>query len=251
MRPRMVAGNWKMHGTITSATALARDVNASLSAGEPFDIAVFPPFVHIAAVASAVGDGPVAFGAQNISDQEAGAFTGEISGQMIRDAGCEYVLIGHSERRQRYGETNELVASKFLAALSANLVPIFCVGETLSQREDGMTERVVAEQLQAVVECAGFNVLKGAVIAYEPVWAIGTGKTAAPEQAEAVHAFLRAQVAQHDPELAGHVRILYGGSVKPDNAKALFEQENIDGGLVGGASLKASDFLAICEAARG
>ncbi len=159
------------------------------------------------------------------------------------------MLVGHSERRQLFHETNEEVARKCLAAIEANLIPILCVGETLAEREAGLTQKIVAEQLQAVVECAGFNAFAQAVIAYEPVWAIGTGKTATPEQAEAVHAFLRAQLAQSSQVLANRVRILYGGSVKPDNAKALFEQMNIDGALVGGASLKAQDFLAICRAA--
>ena len=249
MRQKMVAGNWKMQGTLHEAIALATVVRDGLPEDPTFDVAVFPPFVYLPAVAGVLANTAMTFGGQNMSEYASGAYTGEISGAMLRDIGCEYVLLGHSERRQLFYETNEGVARKCLAAMLANLIPIVCVGETLSEREAGSTHRVVAEQLQAVVECVGFSAFAQVVIAYEPVWAIGTGKTATPEQAEAVHAFLRSQLAQSSQALADRVRILYGGSVKPDNAQALFEQTNIDGALVGGASLKAQDFLAICKAA--
>ena len=249
MRQKMVAGNWKMQGSVDESVALATAVRDGLTADPVYDVVVFPPFVYLPVVADVLNDTAMAYGGQNMSGQASGAFTGEVSGHMLRNVGCEYVLVGHSERRQIFNETNDEVAKKFVAAGAAGLVPVLCIGETLSQREAGMTERVVAEQLQAVVECAGIDAFETAVIAYEPVWAIGTGKTATPEEAEAVHLFLRSQLSALNGELAQKIRILYGGSVKPDNAKALFEQPNIDGGLVGGASLKADDFLAICKAA--
>jgi triosephosphate isomerase len=251
MRRKMVAGNWKMNGLLADAKVLAAAVDASVSVLSPVDVILIPPFVHIAEVANVLADSDLAFGAQDLSEHESGAHTGDVSGAMLRDAGCDYVLVGHSERRQAAGETNEIVANKFLAAQKADLLPILCLGETLSQRENGETETIVGEQLKAVVECAGLASFEHAVIAYEPVWAIGTGKTATPEQAEAVHAFIRAQIAEKDAVLAQSVRILYGGSMKPDNASELMAQPNIDGGLVGGASLKADDFLAICNAAIG
>ncbi len=245
----MVAGNWKMHGSVEESLALAAAVRDGLVADPIYDVVVFPPFVFLPVVVDALLNSAIAVGAQNMSDQPSGAFTGEISGAMLRNVACEYVLLGHSERRMIFNETNEDVAHKFVAAEAAGLVPVLCVGETLSQHEAGMTQQVVADQLKAVVECAGIDAFETAVIAYEPVWAIGTGQTATPLQAEAVHAFLRAEIAALDSDLATKVRILYGGSVKPDNAAALFEQPNIDGALVGGASLKAADFLAICKAA--
>lgn len=249
MRRKMVAGNWKMNGKTASAIALTQAVEAGSKGLGAVDIVLFPPFLHIPIVADIIRHSDIAFGAQNVSEHGDGAFTGEVSGAMLRDVGCDYVLIGHSERRQMAGESNELVAKKFLAAQESNLLPILCLGETLSQREAGETESIVGEQLAAVVECAGLAVFEHAVIAYEPVWAIGTGVTATPDQAEAVHAFIRAQLAAQDAKIADVVRIIYGGSMNPLNAKELLAQPNVDGGLVGGASLKAEDFLIICEAA--
>jgi triosephosphate isomerase len=189
-------------------------------------------------------------GAQNVSNEPSGAFTGEVSAAMLKDFGCTYVIVGHSERRSFYGDTDLLVAKKFAAARASGMVPILCVGETLEEREKNITEAVVARQLDAVIELEGAAALGSAVIAYEPVWAIGTGRTATPEQAQEVHAFIRQRVAGHDRDAANKVRILYGGSVKASNAEVLFGQADIDGGLIGGASLNADEFLAICRAAR-
>lgn len=212
--------------------------------------AVCVPFPYLYQVQALLGSGPVHWGAQNVSAQVQGAFTGEVSGGMLKDFGCTYVIVGHSERRQLYGETSELVAQKYAAVLACGMEPILCVGETLAQREAGQTEAVVGEQLDCVLTKVGAQGLEGGVLAYEPVWAIGTGKTASPEQAQAVHAALRARVAAEDTKVAEGLRILYGGSVKAGNAPDLFGQEDIDGGLIGGASLQADEFLSICLAAR-
>jgi len=214
------------------------------------EVAVCPPYVLIPLVADklAAANG-VAWGGQDLNVNKSGAFTGEISGSMLKDFGCKYVIVGHSERRSLYGESDEVVAEKFGAAQAAGLIPILCVGETLEEREAGTTEKVVARQLDAVVNKHGIASLKNAVIAYEPVWAIGTGKTATPEQAQAVHAFIRKKLAAADKAVADGIRILYGGSMKGSNAKELIGQPDIDGGLIGGASLKADEFLQICRAA--
>lgn len=238
-----------MHGDRASALALARAV-----AAHPFancEVILIPPFVHIATLVRELGAGELGFGGQDVSRHAEGAFTGEISAAMLADLGCGHVLVGHSERRAHHDESDEVVAAKFVAAQSAGLAPILCVGETLQERESGATEAVLARQFGAVIEAAGAPAFGRAVLAYEPVWAIGTGRTAAPDQAQGAHAFLRGELGRHDAKLAGSLRILYGGSVKPSNAGELFAQADIDGGLIGGASLIAADFLSICEQANG
>ena len=216
--------------------------------GADVDMAVFPPFPYLAQAQSMLQGSSIAWGGQNLNPAEMGAHTGEIAASMLLDFGCRYVLVGHSERRTLYGESDEDVAERFEAALAAGLHPVLCVGETLEEREGGMTEEVVARQLDAVLNKCGVEVFAGATVAYEPVWAIGTGVTASPEQAQAVHAFIRDKFAALDAIIAGQLRILYGGSVNGSNAADLFAREDIDGGLVGGASLKAEDFLAIRNA---
>jgi triosephosphate isomerase len=247
MRRPLVAGNWKMHGTQASAAALVADIVARLPSSA--DVAVLPPFPYLAALIERYGASGLAFGAQDSSEHAQGAYTGEVSAAMLQDVGCTYVLAGHSERRQYHAESDDLVARKFVAAQGVGLVPILCVGETLDERDAGATERVIARQLDAVVARAGIGAFGKAVLAYEPVWAIGTGRTATPEQAQAVHAFIRDKLAGLDGTIAGSLRVLYGGSVKPSNAIELFGQPDVDGGLIGGASLVAQDFLAICAAA--
>ena len=246
MRRPLVAGNWKMHGTRASAEALVAAVAAKLPSAA--DAAVLPPFPYVAALIAQHGT-RLAFGAQDLSEHAQGAYTGEVSAAMLKDIGCTYVLAGHSERRQYHAESDDLVARKLVAAQGAGLVPILCVGETLDERDGGATESVIARQLDAVVARAGIASFANAVVAYEPVWAIGTGRTASPEQAQAVHKFIRDKLAALDGTIAGSLRLLYGGSVKPSNAAELFGQPDVDGGLIGGASLVAEDFLAICVAA--
>lgn len=249
MRDILVAGNWKMNGSTAANEALVSGVVAGVPDGDGFRLLVCAPFVYLSAVAGLLAGSKVALGAQNVSEHESGAFTGEISPSMLADVGCQYVIVGHSERRAMYGESSADVAAKFQAAQSAGLIPILCVGETLDERESGTTESVIDEQLDAVIAAAGAAAFGSAVIAYEPVWAIGTGKTATPEQAQDVHRHIRARLATHDAELAEKVQILYGGSMKGDNAPGLLSMPDIDGGLIGGASLKANDFLAIAAAA--
>jgi triosephosphate isomerase len=248
MRRKLVAGNWKMNGSRASATELARAIVAQ-PRGE-FDVAVFPPFVYLAELVWQHSKSGVSFGAQDVSERTHGAYTGEVGAAMVKDIGATHTLVGHSERRQYHAESSERVAAKFAQALSAGLVPVLCVGETLEQRDAGRTEEVVAAQLDAVLQRSGIAAFDTALLAYEPVWAIGTGRTATPDQAQAVHAFIRGKLARENATISGSVRILYGGSVKPDNAAALFAQPDIDGGLIGGASLVAADFLAICAAAQ-
>ncbi|MCC5861446.1 MAG: triose-phosphate isomerase [Gammaproteobacteria bacterium] len=249
MRTPLVAGNWKMHGSRHANSELVHAVAAGVRAGLPCEVLVCPPFVYLPEVIAEAGDAALVVGAQNLSHQASGAFTGEVSGAMLADCGVTHVLVGHSERRALYGEDDAVVARKFIAAEAAGLVPVLCVGETLQEREAGQTESVVARQLDAVIAEAGVASLSRAVLAYEPVWAIGTGHTATPEQAQAVHAYLRGKIAGIDARIADSLRILYGGSVKADNARILFSQPDVDGGLVGGASLKAEEFLNICRAA--
>jgi triosephosphate isomerase len=249
MRRPLIAGNWKMHGSRTMAGALVAEVAAALPAQA--QVAVLPPFPYLDGLIALHGASGIAFGAQDLSEHAQGAYTGEVAGSMLKDVGCTYVLVGHSERRQYHGETDERVAAKFAAAQAAGLVPILCVGESLAEREAGATEAVVARQLDAVIARAGAAALAGAVVAYEPVWAIGTGRTATPEQAQAVHAFMRGKIAALDATIASSLQLLYGGSVKPANAAELFGQPDVDGGLIGGASLVAKDFIAICAAAQG
>jgi triosephosphate isomerase len=249
MRIRLVAGNWKMHGSLAANQRLLESVKAGAESMSGAEIAVCVPFPYLQQAAAALAGTRVAWGAQTLSEHDAGAFTGEVSGAMLRELGCRYVLIGHSERRQLYGERDAQVAAKFGAAQRVGLVPILCVGETLDEREQGATEEVVGRQLQAVISAAGVGALADAVIAYEPVWAIGTGRTASPEQAQAVHASIRGRVGTADAGIAERLPLLYGGSVKAGNAAALFAMPDIDGGLIGGASLVAEEFLAICRSA--
>jgi triosephosphate isomerase len=249
MRTRLVAGNWKMHGNLAANERLLAAVKAGAARAPGVEISLCVPFPYLAQAAASLGGTSIAWGAQTLSEHDAGAFTGEVAGPMLRDFGCKHVIVGHSERRTLFGERDAQVAAKFAAAGRAGLVPILCVGETLAEREDAATEAVVARQLRAVIDAAGASALGQAVIAYEPVWAIGTGRTASPEQAQAVHAFIRALIAERDSGIAERLPILYGGSVKPANAGELFAQPDVDGGLIGGASLVAEDFLAICAAA--
>ncbi|MGC2167067.1 MAG: triose-phosphate isomerase [Gallionella sp.] len=250
MRRKLVVGNWKMYGRLASNEALLHGVLAGVRDLRGADYAVCVPYPYLAQVQSLLQGSNVAWGAQNLSPQEQGAFTGAVAPGMLADFGCSYVIIGHSERRGLFHESNEIASAKFDATLKAGMTPIFCVGETLSERESGITERVVATQLDAVLSRAGAKALSNAIIAYEPVWAIGTGKTATPEQAQTVHAFIRQRVAQQDSQVAQSLCILYGGSVKAANAVELFGMPDIDGGLIGGASLVVEDFVAICRAAQ-
>jgi triosephosphate isomerase (TIM) len=249
MRGFLVAGNWKMNGSQAANTALIEGIRAGMPESDTVELMICPPFPYLAAAAELVAGSRLKLGAQTVSEHAAGAFTGETSGAMLRDVGCEFVLVGHSERRALFGESSETVAAKYVAAQVAGLQPVLCVGETLAEREAGDTERVIGKQLEAVLDSAGVGSLANAVIAYEPVWAIGTGETASPEQAQDVHAHIRRLVGARDEALAGSVQILYGGSVKGDNAAGLFSMPDIDGGLIGGASLKSDDFLAIANAA--
>jgi triosephosphate isomerase len=250
MRQPLVAGNWKMNGSREMARELVSEILAGAASVSGASLVVCPTMLHLAEVAAAVAGGPVAVGSQNVCDQSgSGAFTGEVAAEMLAEYGCSYAIVGHSERRSYYGDTDESVALRFAAARKGGLKPILCVGETLDERESGVTEEVVGRQLDAVIDLEGVAALADGVIAYEPVWAIGTGRTASPEQAQAVHAFIRGRIAAHDPSVAEKVQILYGGSMKPDNAAELMAQPDIDGGLIGGASLKAADFLAIAKAA--
>lgn len=250
MRRKIVAGNWKLHGSRDFAIRLVSELAAALPIGG-VELVVLPPLPYLGDLIEDFEGQAIAFGAQDVSSNEKGAFTGEVSAAMLVDVGVTYGLVGHSERRQYHHESSELVARKFLAARNAGLVPVLCVGETLEQREAGQTEDVIAAQLAPVLALVGVSGLDGAVVAYEPVWAIGTGRTATPQQAQDVHAFIRGVVAGHDARIADSLPLLYGGSVKPDNAAELFSQPDVDGGLVGGASLVAADFLAIARAMAG
>lgn len=250
MRSKLVAGNWKMHGSRAAISELLSELIKALPSEPRLDMAVFPPAVYAAQAVDALRGSALAVGLQNVCDQAGeGAFTGEVSVDMAVDIGCRYVMIGHSERRALYGESNELVVEKLARALEAGLLPIVCVGESESEREEGRTLDVVSAQLAPLFERFSLAELASLVVAYEPVWAIGTGKTASPAQAQEVHAFIRDVFAERDAEFAQRVRILYGGSVKAANAAELFSQADIDGGLVGGASLNAQEFSAICRAA--
>jgi len=245
MRSCLIAGNWKMNGSLQSAIELIEGIRQG-DRGQA-QLAVCPPAVYLMKIGGMLSDSDIALGAQNVCDQEAGAYTGEVSAGMLRECGCRYVIVGHSERRSLYGESDQLVAARFAMAIAAGLTPILCVGETLQEREQEITEKVVARQLDAVLESSAIGDFAKAVIAYEPVWAIGTGKVATPEQAQAVHAFIRGKLAEADDGIAQQLQILYGGSMNPSNAAELLAQTDIDGGLIGGASLKAQDFLAIAQ----
>jgi triosephosphate isomerase len=248
MRKKFVAGNWKMHGSLESNAGLLQGVRSGV-AGLALDVAVCVPYPYLGQARDALKDSNVAFGAQDVSEHAQGAYTGEVSTSMLVNFGCRYVIVGHSERRSFYGDTDAIVAAKCEAALKSSLVPILCVGETLDERERNVTADVVTRQMEAVISRCGIAALAKFVVAYEPVWAIGTGRTATPEQAQEVHALIRARVARDDAGVAAGLRILYGGSMKPNNAKELMAQPDIDGGLIGGAALVVADFVAICAAA--
>lgn len=248
-RRPIVAGNWKMHGSRAENRALIEGLLASATVDERAGCVVCPPFVYLADVARELAGSAIRLGAQDVCAENPGAYTGEVAAAMLKDVGCEYVIVGHSERRALYGESDELVARKFAAAQARDLTPILCLGEQLAERDAGQTHAVVGRQLDAVVALCGVAALAKAVVAYEPVWAIGTGRTATPEQAQDVHAFIRARVAQRDANIAAGLAVLYGGSVKASNARELFAMPDVDGGLIGGASLKAEEFLAIWSAA--
>lgn len=246
MRKKLVAGNWKMHGSRAANAALLQAVCGIKSGAE---LAVCVPYPYLTQAQSALQGSGVAWGAQDVSEHAQGAFTGEVSAAMLADFGCRYVIVGHSERRALYGDTDATVAAKFEAAAKQGLQPILCVGETLAEREAGIQADVVCRQLDAVSGRVGAAAVAAAVIAYEPVWAIGTGRTATPQQAQEMHALIRGRITVDAGNVAAGMRILYGGSVKPGNAAELFAQPDIDGGLIGGASLVAADFAAICAAA--
>jgi len=244
MRRPILAGNWKMNKTIVEAVDLAKKLKIQLAEVSDRTVVVCPPYPSLQAVSDELHDSDIAVGGQNLFWEDSGAYTGEVSGPMLKSAGCTYVIIGHSERRQFFGETNESVNKKILAALKNHLIPIVCVGETLNERKANQTFEVIKNQINHSLANLTNEQLAGTVIAYEPVWAIGTGLTATPAQAEEVHDFIRTLLCK---EVAEGIRILYGGSVKPDNIKELMAQKNIDGALVGGASLKAEDFTAIVK----
>ncbi len=246
MRGKMVAGNWKMHGSLVENKQLLDAVITGLDAVNEARFVICAPYPYLSSIQNALQSTNIAWGAQNVSQFEKGAYTGEVSTTMLKDFGCRYVIVGHSERRALFGENNFIVAEKYLAAQRAGITPILCVGETLEQREAKITEQVIEEQLAAIIELTGIKSLSQSVIAYEPVWAIGTGKTASPQQAQDVHAFIRSGIAKKDAAIAKELVILYGGSVKANNASDLFAMPDIDGGLIGGASLVASEFVSIC-----
>ncbi len=244
MRRSLVIGNWKMNGTRASAETLANGIIAGL--GEDVaDIAICVPYVFIPGVGQLVKNTRLALGSQNVADKASGAYTGEVSAAMLKEFACKYALVGHSERRTYYGDTDQSVAARFCQAQEQGIIPVLCIGETLEQRENEQTFDVITEQLDVVVNLAGIAAFNNAVIAYEPVWAIGTGRTATDEQAQEAHAFIRSYLTAKEPTVAGKIQILYGGSAKPDNAKGLFAMPDIDGGLIGGASLEAQSFLKI------
>lgn len=248
MREKLVAGNWKMHGNLAENKQLLSAISAGLDGLQGAKFAVCVPYPYLSSVQNALQDTNISWGAQNVSQYEKGAYTGEVSVSMLNDFKCAYVIIGHSERRTLFGEDSYTVAEKYVTTQKAGLTPILCVGETLEQREAGTTEQIIQEQLTAVVNVAGIESFSKAVIAYEPIWAIGTGKTASPQQAQDVHAFIRNGIAAQNINIAKELTILYGGSVKANNAAELFAMSDIDGGLIGGASLVANEFITICRA---
>lgn len=248
MRKKLVVGNWKMHGNLVENKQLLDALVTDLTELKNAQIAVCVPFPYLHSIKENLRQTNISWGAQNLSQFDKGAYTGEVSASMLKDFGCKYVIVGHSERRALFGETNQVVAEKFIAAQKMGLIPILCVGETLEQREAGLAEKIIDEQLSVVIELAGIDAFDKSVIAYEPVWAIGTGKTASPQQAQEVHASIRKGLRDKNREIADELVILYGGSVKASNATELFVMDDIDGGLIGGASLIASEFISICRA---
>ena len=249
MRRPAVAGNWKMHGSRSANKSLLDELERILKPEWPIDVMVFPPFVYLSEAARRLDQGDIRLGAQDVCAELGGAFTGEVSAAMLKDVGCGFVIVGHSERRRLYHEDDALVARKFAAVVRAGLTPVLCVGETLEEHEAHHTYEVVSRQLEAVLALNGVAGFAHALVAYEPVWAIGTGRTATPAQAQDVHAYLRSRLHAHDANMASRLRILYGGSVKGGNAAELFAMPDVDGGLVGGASLSADEFRQICAAA--
>lgn len=248
MRKKFMGGNWKMNGNKQVLVKLVEKMcELGIDQYKEMDIVVFPSFVYLDEIKKSLKDSVIKLGAQNQADQLQGAFTGEVSPNMLSDVGCEYVLLGHSERRHIYGETNEMIARKFKLANEQNLLPVLCVGETESERLQGQTEQVIAKQLESVIAYTGIESFSKAVIAYEPVWAIGTGRVAVPQDVQMVHQFIRAVIAKKDESIAQKIRIIYGGSLKPDNAAEIVSQADVDGGLIGGASLKAQDFVMLCQ----
>ena len=247
MRSRLVAGNWKMHGSRPANDRLLDAIRAGMNGLGDVECAVCIPFPFLGEASVRLAGSKVALGAQTVSEFAAGAYTGEVSAAMLAELGCKFALVGHSERRALFGESDGQVAAKYVAAQKEGLTPVLCVGETLEEREGSLTEAVVARQLDAVLDLAGAGSFKKAVVAYEPVWAIGTGRTASAGQAQEVHAFLRSRIARLDAAVAASLRIIYGGSVKPANAAGIFAMQDVDGGLIGGASLVADEFLAICK----
>ena len=250
MRQKLIVGNWKMHGSQRLVKELIQGVDAGTEElSDNVEIVVSPTLLHLGLASDICKAGRIKLAAQNLHNEPQGAFTGEVSAPMLAEYGVSYIIVGHSERREIFDESDQLVAAKFMAAQSSGLTPILCLGESLEQREQGASEKVVIKQLAAVIEAAGISALQNAVVAYEPIWAIGTGKTASPEQAQSIHQVLREYIAGQDVETAASIRILYGGSVKAPNAVELFNQADIDGGLVGGASLEAKEFISICKSA--
>ncbi len=251
MRGMLVAGNWKMNASLQSIETLINGIKQGLeSVSENCGVVVCPPSIYISKVNELTQGSRILLGAQNVCEEDKGAFTGEVAGTMIKEFNCTYAIVGHSERRNIYRETDELVAKRFAAARRAGIIPILCVGELLEEREAGNTEDIVGKQLDAVLALEGIDAFADAVIAYEPVWAIGTGKTATPDQAQEVHAFIRSKLAGISKDIANNIILQYGGSVNGANAEELFAMEDIDGGLIGGAALKAEEFLKICAAGK-
>ncbi len=249
MRRPIVAANWKLNGNRSMVSSLVAAVNKHAASAVSADVVICPPFPYLVESRALIDQGNAYLGAQNAAKETNGAYTGEVSAEMLAEIGCRFVIIGHSERRQYYGESDSIVAEKFVRVQEAGLIPIVCVGESLQQREQGKMEQTIISQIQAVIAKAGISNFNNAVVAYEPIWAIGTGETATPDQAQQVHALIRGEVAQQSESIASELRILYGGSVKADNAAELFAQTDIDGGLIGGASLDAAQFNAIVSAA--
>ena len=249
MRQTLIAGNWKLNGTKQSIIDLLAGITSGLGTDNNVVVAVCAPYIYVPMVEGVLKGGSIALGAQDVSSHTSGAYTGEVSAAMLAEFSCQYCLVGHSERRSLHNETDDEVAEKFKALKDLGITPVLCVGESLDERDQGITETVVKKQIMAVINAYGVESLENAVIAYEPVWAIGTGRTATPDQAQEVHAAIRALLASFDKAIAEKTQILYGGSMNPANASALLAMSDIDGGLIGGASLKADDFLAICRAA--
>lgn len=250
IRRQWIGGNWKMNGTVDFITELLNSLSSKLDDFLLADVTIFPSFVYLELVNALLGESVIKLGAQNLSQHEVGAYTGEVSANMLKEVGCQYVLVGHSERRQLFGESSDLVGQKYAIALNNGLIPVLCVGETKEQREAGETQQIILEQINAVTAHVGLASLLKGIVAYEPVWAIGTGLTATPEQAQEVHEFIRKSIALEDEFVAENLCIVYGGSVKGSNAAELFAMPDIDGGLIGGASLKAEEFITICQSVK-